>query len=329
MSGSRFFAGQHCETTATGTLLYQQGLCLSEPMMFGLGEGLGFIFLNLASLNLPFCGGRTKPFEITACLCRNLGINLDVAETSSKARAWDYLQTAIQAGRSVGLQLDSYYLDYFSTKIHFGAHFVAAYDIQGDDVLLVDTLQQGGKQKTSKGSLEKGRFAKGPMTAKARAWTVDGVPHDPSLREPIKKAIRNNASAYLNPQFKGMNYLGIMKLSESLPRWRKLAKTPEHDLALASTLMERAGTGGGLFRCFYRDFLKECSELLGSKSLKASANEFSVIADNWQQVSRLIGAAGTTGSDAPLGQASEICASLAEQEKAAFAKLAVLGMQDT
>lgn len=31
------FQGQHCETTATGNLLYHQGLQLSEPMMFGLG----------------------------------------------------------------------------------------------------------------------------------------------------------------------------------------------------------------------------------------------------------------------------------------------------
>ncbi len=31
------FDGIHCETTATGTLLRQLGLELSEPMMFGLG----------------------------------------------------------------------------------------------------------------------------------------------------------------------------------------------------------------------------------------------------------------------------------------------------
>ena len=34
------FIGLHCETTATGTLLRQLGIELSEPMLFGLGEGL-------------------------------------------------------------------------------------------------------------------------------------------------------------------------------------------------------------------------------------------------------------------------------------------------
>ena len=37
------FEGQHCETTATGSLLQHLGIKLSEPMLFGLGEGLGFI----------------------------------------------------------------------------------------------------------------------------------------------------------------------------------------------------------------------------------------------------------------------------------------------
>ena len=41
------FIGQHCETTATGTLLEQLGIKMSEPMLFGLGEGLGFIIWNM------------------------------------------------------------------------------------------------------------------------------------------------------------------------------------------------------------------------------------------------------------------------------------------
>ena len=39
------FAGQHCETTASWTSLSQLNIELSEPMLFGLGEGLGFIFI--------------------------------------------------------------------------------------------------------------------------------------------------------------------------------------------------------------------------------------------------------------------------------------------
>lgn len=122
----KLFEGQHCETTATGNLLYHQGITLSEPMMFGLSEGLGFIFLNLKSFNLPFVGGRTKPFEITQKLCANLHLKLEAKETSSESKAWENLLGPLKDGFPVGLQLDSYYLDYFSSKVHFanrGFHF--------------------------------------------------------------------------------------------------------------------------------------------------------------------------------------------------------------
>lgn len=48
------FIGQHCETTATGTLLNQLGIFLSEPLLFGLGEGLSFVFWKMKSSNMPF-----------------------------------------------------------------------------------------------------------------------------------------------------------------------------------------------------------------------------------------------------------------------------------
>ena len=54
------FEGQHCETTATGSLLLHQGINLSEPMLFGLGEGLNFIIWNMKTMDFPFIGGRIK-----------------------------------------------------------------------------------------------------------------------------------------------------------------------------------------------------------------------------------------------------------------------------
>lgn len=39
-----YFIGEHCETTATGTLLKFINIELSEPMLFGIGEGLGYIY---------------------------------------------------------------------------------------------------------------------------------------------------------------------------------------------------------------------------------------------------------------------------------------------
>lgn len=81
------FDGQHCETTATGTLLMQIGIELSEPMLFGLGEGLGFIFWNMKTMSFPFIGGRIKTDLLTQNIARNLSLELIVKETSSKQKA--------------------------------------------------------------------------------------------------------------------------------------------------------------------------------------------------------------------------------------------------
>ncbi len=137
-------------------------------------------------------------------------------------------------GRPVGLQLDCYYLPYFSQPIHFAGHFVAAYGLESTEVLLVDTEPQGTLQRAPRAALEAARFAKGPMAAKARSWTIDAGRNAPKLPAAIRKAIRANARAYLAPQFSGASHLGIDKLADSLPSWRRIAKKPAEDLALAA-----------------------------------------------------------------------------------------------
>lgn len=308
------FNGQHCETNTTGNLLSQQGIDLSEPMLFGLGEGLNFIFLNLSSLNLPFIGGRTKPFEITRTLCKNLGFQLFQKETGSRTNALSSLKELLSNKKCVGLQLDSYYLDYFRTKVHFAGHFVSVYGFDDKYFHIVDTIQQGGRHKCSYKSLEQARFAKGAMAAQARYWTIDAKTKNTDLEKIIPKAIRNNAKQYLNPPFKGASFYGIEKLAVSLPKWISFADKPKEDLALAALMMERAGTGGSIFRIFYRDFLGESCEILKNAKIKKGYDAFSTIADDWSEVASLIEESSKTLDEKYLVQAADICKSLAQRE---------------
>jgi hypothetical protein len=153
---------QHCETTALGVLLRHQGLDLSEPMLFGLGSGLSFVYWDSKSLDFPFLGGRVKPFHLTRNLATRLKLELQVQETTSPRRAWENVTASIDAGHPVGLQLDSYYLDYFGSKVHFGGHVVAMYGYDDHDAYLVDTGQQGGTVSTSLAGLARARAARGP-----------------------------------------------------------------------------------------------------------------------------------------------------------------------
>jgi len=324
LPGFKPFVGQHCETVATGSLLAAAGVNLSEPMLFGLGEGLGFIFINLSSLPLPFVGGRSKPFALTEALCGNLGIACKSIETTSKARAWAALEDPLRSGQPVGLQLDCFHLEYFSQPVHFAGHFVAAHGFDDRDVQLVDTAQQGTLQRTSRSSLEKARFAKGPMAAKARAWTVAPPKRMPALDVATRKAIRANAKQYLAPPFKGASTPGILKLAESLPEWLEIARHPADDLPLAALLMERAGTGGSLFRNFYRDFLAEAREHLpGTRAKLAQAQAlFADAAGEWAAIAAAIERGGRTGQAAPLVEAAQRCRRVADIELTAMRLLA-------
>ena len=319
------YAGEHCETVATGTLLSALGCDLSEPLLFGLGEGLGFVFLNLASLSLPFIGGRNKPFELTRKLCCNLGLACLEEETTSRRKAAARLQASLSQGTPVGLQVDCFHLPYFRQAPHFAGHFVAALQLQGDEVVVVDTLQQGGLQRLSCASLEQARFAGGPMSAKARAYTLHGAPTHP-MAEALPRALRTNAQTYLTPAFSGMGATGIAKLARSLPLWLSHAASPAADLRLAALLMEQGGTGGGLFRRLYRDCLDEAVGHLPTHAwvLRTARDEFAQAAQCWSHIAQLLGQAATDGRAQPLIEAAGVCQVIAQVETSAMQRLARL-----
>ncbi|MBF0432547.1 MAG: BtrH N-terminal domain-containing protein [Fibrobacteria bacterium] len=315
------FIGQHCETTATGSLLKQVGIDLSEPMLFGIGEGLGFIFWNMKIMDFPFIGGRVKPDILTENICRNLNLDLEVTETSSKKKAWENVTKHIKQGRAVGLKLDCYHLEYFTNKFHFAGHYAAMYGYDHEFAYLVDTNQQGGKVKTSLKSLELARSKKGPMSSQNRTYAITKNEKSFDLKKVIKKAIYNNAVDFLNPPIKNIGYKGILKTSTEIKKWFNNSKDVKGDFQTTALLMEKAGTGGSLFRNLYRDFLKESFELLNTEVLKTAYHDYEEIAEGWKKVSTLFHQAGETGDVKYINQASDILIDLSEQERIGMEKL--------
>lgn len=318
IEGVAFPAGVHCETTTLGALLRHEGLELSESMLFGLGEGLGFVYWDAKYLDFPFLGGRTKPFTITRTAADRLGLELHVQETASPRKAWQNVTAALAAGRPVGLQLDSYHLDHFTTKVHFGGHFAALRGYDDTHAHLVDTAQQGGLVTTTLASLALARGERGPMTARNRSYTV-AVPADrPSAADAVREAVRSTARTFLTPPIANLGHRGVDKAAGQVERWLDRSADPAHDLPLAAMLMERGGTGGGLFRVLFRDFLVEAAELTDDDVLREGGARYAEIAPLWTEVATLIETAGTTGEQAHLTRASEILADLAERERRAM-----------
>ena len=318
------FVGQHCETTTVGILLGQLDIHLSEPMLFGLGEGLAYTIWKMKTMDFPFLGGRIKPDLITENIATNLGLLLTVKETTSQAKAWRMVKELLDAGHVVGLKLDCYHLEYFSQPTHFAGHYVAIRGYDDHQAFLVDTQQQGTTAVTSLESLALARNEKGPMSSRNRYFTLAIDPEHPhpmtreTFVETVTTAIRKNATTYLNPPIKNLCYKGIEKTSREILRWYDTSNNVQEEFATTAMLMERAGTGGALFRNMYRDFLQEAHQLTRAENIKAAHNAFVNIAHDWSQVIALFEQVGATGDRTHVEQASELLKSLAKQEQAAM-----------
>ncbi|SES94054.1 BtrH N-terminal domain-containing protein [Paenibacillus sp. NFR01] len=312
------FQGEHCETTTMGNLLQFAGVRLSEPMLFGLGQGLGFIYWDSKGMDFPFIGGRVKQDELAACLASRLNLTIKVQETSSVEKAWQNVQAFIESGTPVGLKLDSYYLDYFTNKVHFAAHYAVIYGMDDEYAYMADTRQQGTLLKTRLTQLAMARNAKGPMSSRNRSFTIEPVRTHPPLEPAIRTSLRNNAHDYLNPPIRNIGNQGILKMSKEILKWPSRSKNLEHDLCLTALLMERAGTGGALFRNLYRDFLKECVDLLGDPNIEQAYLAFTEIAPMWVNVSSAIDLAGKTGNLQELNQVSKLLLEIADKERVAM-----------
>lgn len=324
ISSIRPFDGQHCETTATGTLLLQQQIDLPEPMLFGLGEGLGYIFWNMKTMDMPFIGGRVKPDALTEKLAANLQLTLTVKETASPQKAWDAVKQLLDKGQVVGLKLDCFYLEYFSRPFHFAGHYAALYGYDETHAYLVDTRQQGGKVKTSLQSLAAARAAKGPMASRHLYYTIQKNERTCKLPQAIRTAIRNNATDFLNPPITNIGYKGIEKTAAEIVKWFKRSKTVEKDFSTTALLMEKAGTGGALFRNLYRDFLALSREHVNAEQLHEAHETFAATATAWTNVSGLFEEAAKTNDIRFIHEAAALLRTIAQREKAAMEILLTL-----
>ena len=311
------FNGQHCETTTTGSLLKHLGVEYSEPMLFGLGEGLGFIFWNMKTMDFPFMGGRIKQDTLTENIARNLNLKLEVQETASIKKAWENVKICIDSKIPVGLKLDCYYLDYFTTKFHFAGHYVAIYGYDNDFAYVSDAALQGCG-KTSLKSIELARNEKGPMSSKNLSYTIQSNGKSNNLKATIFKTIKNNANDYLNPPITNIGYKGILKASKEIIKWFENSKNIENEFSTSAMLMEEAGTGGALFRNLYRDFLKESAELTENEILQNAYTLFVEIANYWNQVSGLFEETSKTKDIRHIEKASKRLVEISHKEKAAM-----------
>jgi hypothetical protein len=169
------------------------------------------------------------------------------------------------------------------------------------------------------------------MAARHRSFIVEKssaeVDHE-RLAVAIPPAITTCAEAFLNPPIANLGNQGILTAAKRMRTWFDRVDDPRQDLPVIALLMERAGTGGALFRNLYRDFLTECCQLLegtaAAEVLTEGRDLFAESATLWTSVAGLVEAAGTTGDTKYLVAASQQVEDIAAIETRAMEALRLL-----
>ena len=275
----------HCENGVISNLLIHNGHNISEPLAFGIGSGLFFVYLPFLKVNLaPAVSFRPVPGIIFKRLCKRLGIKIKRHKFKNPSEAKTNLDHILQKNIPVGLQVGVFNLTYFPDeyRFHFNAHNLVVYGKKGDNYLISDPIMEHVTTLTTK-ELEKVRFAKGVYAPKGHMYYPVYFPEKLPIERAIKKAIKATCRDMLAP-VPIVGVRGMRMVAKAIKKWPKKVgvKKTNHYLGQIVRMQEEIGTGGGGFRFIYGAFLQEASEILKNPALENFSKEITAIGDLWR-----------------------------------------------
>lgn len=321
----------HCENGVTTNLLQNVGVHgITEPMTFGMGAGLFFIYIPFLKVNNgPAFSYRTMPGLIFKRTCNALDIPVIRKKFSNPDKAMQHLDMLLEKGQLVGSQVGVYYLTYFPKeyRFHFNAHNLIIYGKEGDNYLISDPVMETVTTLTSY-ELQRVRFAKGPLAPKGQLYypgQPSVIPNDDTMRKAIKSGIKRNTMMMLRIPGSVAGVSGIRYTGKLASKWRDQlgVKTAGQYLAQLVRMQEEIGTGGGGFRYIYGAFLQQAYQYWSNDELLQISESFTLAGDKWR--SAAIQCAGiykgriTEQSD--FNVVKDMLFEISELEKAAFQKL--------
>jgi len=275
----------HCENGVASNLLKHNGFDISEPMIFGIGSGLFYVYIPFLKVNhAPAISYRPMPGTIFNKAAKRLGFKVKRVKFSNPKSAQQALDQNLENNIPTGLQVGVYGLSYFPDeyRFHFNAHNCVVYGKTENDYLVSDPVMEHVTTLSHK-ELEKVRFAKGAFAPKGQMYFPTSIPKQSDLPKAIIKGIKETCRDMLAPvPFVGVK--GIRTVSKLVRKWpvKYGVKVANHYLAQIVRMQEEIGTGGGGFRYIFAAFLQESAVILQKPELKELSHEMTKIGDRWR-----------------------------------------------
>ncbi len=323
----------HCENGVTTSLLRHNGVNkITEPLAFGIGSGLFFIYIPFMKVNNgPAIAFRTQPGLIFKRTCKSLGITIVRKKFSSKEEAQKILDECLRAGQPVGCQVGVYYLTYFPKeyRFHFNAHNIIVFGKEDDTYFVSDPVMEMATSLSSY-ELERVRFAKGAFAPRGQLYYPKEKKDvtDEQIRRAIKTGIKRNVRDMLHIPGNIAGISGIKYTARKIRKWRDKLGVQKAGSYLAQLvrMQEEIGTGGGGFRFIYGAFLQEAFAYQPIDELPVISKKFTQAGDMWRNAA--VHAAGIykgrLGSQEDFNTMSDYLFEIAEVEKQAFQQLSKL-----
>ncbi|MFI6662049.1 BtrH N-terminal domain-containing protein [Streptomyces sp. NPDC050523] len=292
--------GVHCETTTLRNMIRHAGADISEPMLFGLGQGIDFQYWDAPDPGhgTPMLTGRIGPALLSRNACSALGVELRESRAPDAESARAAAVQLLEAGHVVGMSVDIFHLDYFSSRSHFASHYIALYGLDDSLAHVVDTDQQGGAQTLPEESLRRARASdEGFMPTPHLQMYVEQLPArlttdtDAVLREQIWPAILLTAQRMAGESGPRFGLGALRRAASEIAEWSDTlagADEPDEMVQGVGRFWRYAGTGGANFRKLYREFLLEAQQRYGDGELDPFVEDFGDIQQQWDQAIELL-----------------------------------------
>lgn len=275
----------HCENGAAVSIFQHNGIDIDEPLVFGIGAGLFYIYIPFLKVNqAPAISYRPMPGWIFSRAAKRLNIQIKREHFSNVNKSFEALDRNLDKGIVTGLQVGVYHLPYLPDeyRFHFNAHNIVVYGKRGNEYLISDPVMEFTTTLT-KEELTKTRFTKGVFSPRGHMYYPTHIPDQFDFPKAIRAGISRTVNDMLAPvPFVGVN--GIKHVAKKIPKWveKEGTKKANYYLAQIIRMQEEIGTGGGGFRFIYSAFLQEAADIVNQPVFLEFSNRMTEIGDEWR-----------------------------------------------
>ena len=307
-------ANIHCSSTSIQDVLRFDGQAYSEAMVFGLGGGLGFFYVNDAQYS-PSRRFNGRALDLEGKFYRLLGLPLEWRGN------WDvaWVTETLMQKRPLLAQTDIAYLPHYQDDNGQGAHFplhgvvVTGIDEDARQVLIADTFAPEPLAvpfDNFKAALV------GEGSPMMRAFSIAATPYaELSVTgELVARSIRVMVEEMLNPNRRELGIPAMRRLAEDFKGWHE-ADDWVWCARFAYQGIEKRGTGGGGFRLMYADFLGEAAHWVAELKKLEAEPRMRESAARWTELAALCKTAFIAKKPAALVQAGTVVSAIARVEE--------------